>query len=69
MKCHSESLMDTRVAPVVGYSGPKKKKKKRKGSITIVPNKENSKKGLYDIWGATNTKLGRPAIKSKFSLI
>lgn len=57
LKCHSDLQVDTRVAPVSGYSGPsKRKKKKRKTSLSCDPLPAKpvpAKTGKYDLWGAT----------------
>lgn len=77
MKCHSDLQIDTKVAPVTGYSGPRKKKKK-----TMPPTLSNSSDckmtdtklsctsdvcapGVsYDIWGTqpTKTKILDPCL-------
>ena len=53
--------IDTRVAPVVGRVGPRKKKKKKKPApqpdVTMVTGSANRKNG-YDIWGTgSNTEV------------
>lgn len=67
MKCHSDLQIDTRVAPVSGYSGPRKKKQK-KHHVTSSESTAMPEVGLaaspatrsgsvsYDIWGGQPKK-------------
>jgi len=62
MKCHSDLQIDTRVAPVSGYSGPRKKKKKKPPAVSnssdsMLSSTEKKRAGVsYDIWGGHTAK-------------